>query len=94
LHRRQATAANQRTAEVLGTPDPSKTPVTRATTTWSRHPEMAGQDRDAPAVDLNLSDQAKYPPLGAATVVFATVSSGAQNQLICNGYGTSGLTGR
>jgi integrase len=39
----QANAANQRIAEALGTWTPRKTPVTRVTTTPSRHPEMAGQ---------------------------------------------------
>ena len=39
----QATAANQRIAEALGIQDAEETPVTRATATSSRHPEMAGQ---------------------------------------------------
>jgi hypothetical protein len=41
----QATAANQRIAEAVGTRTPRKTSVTRATATSSRLPEMAGQRR-------------------------------------------------
>ena len=39
----QAAAANQRVAEALGAQDPEEDPATRATATWRRHPEMAGQ---------------------------------------------------
>ena len=39
----QATAANQRIAEALGTGDAETTPATRSTATSSRHPEMAGR---------------------------------------------------
>ena len=43
----QATAANQRTAEALGTQDAEEDPVTRTAETSSRHSEMAGQVRNA-----------------------------------------------
>ena len=42
----QATTANQRIAEALGTQDAEEDPVTRAKATPGRHPEMAGQGRN------------------------------------------------
>jgi hypothetical protein len=73
----QATAANQRIAEALGTQDAEEDPVTRATATSSRHPEMAGQSRNLGESGLrNRSRRARPWPFPSSSVGWSVAVRG------------------